>query len=112
MVHAARIDPREVRSNLVKSAAVAAIRWYQRYVSPSLGARCRYEPTCSQYTLEAVERFGTLRGGWLGLRRLLRCQPWHSGGYDPVPEAIHTSMHTLPTTSPGTTGPRHSSGGR
>ncbi len=70
----------------MKSVAIAAIRWYQRSVSPSLGARCRYQPTCSQYTLEAVERFGVGRGVLLGGWRLLRCQPWSAGGYDPVPE--------------------------
>ncbi|MFA7296615.1 MAG: membrane protein insertion efficiency factor YidD [Dehalococcoidia bacterium] len=69
------------------AAAAAAIRWYQRAISPLLGPACRYEPTCSQYTLEAVERFGAGRGTWLGVRRLLRCQPWGAGGYDPVPEA-------------------------
>ena len=68
------------------TVAVEAIRWYQRAISPLLGPACRYEPTCSRYTLQAVERFGVLRGTWLGARRLLRCQPWSAGGYDPVPE--------------------------
>lgn len=67
--------------------AVEAIRWYQRAISPLLGPACRYEPTCSHYTLQAIERFGAARGIWLGARRLLRCQPWSAGGYDPVPEA-------------------------
>jgi putative membrane protein insertion efficiency factor len=78
---------------MMKSAAVATIHWYQRAISPGLGARCRYEPTCSQYTLEAIERFGVARGTWLGIRRLLRCQPWHAGGYDPVPEPTPTHQH-------------------
>lgn len=61
------------------------IRGYQRWISPALPASCRFAPTCSQYTLEAVERYGALRGGWMGLRRLMRCHPFHPGGYDPVP---------------------------
>lgn len=62
-----------------------AIRAYQYVLSPLLGARCRFYPSCSQYTLEAVMRFGVLQGGWLGARRLARCHPWHEGGFDPVP---------------------------
>ncbi|MGO9805088.1 MAG: membrane protein insertion efficiency factor YidD [Steroidobacteraceae bacterium] len=63
----------------------AAIRAYQLTLSPLLGPRCRFYPSCSQYTLEAVLRFGVLKGGWLGVRRLARCHPWHEGGFDPLP---------------------------
>ncbi len=62
------------------------IRFYQRKISPCFGPRCRYIPTCSQYTLEAVERFGALRGCLMGMWRVLRCNPFAKGGYDPVPE--------------------------
>lgn len=61
------------------------IRGYQRFISPALPRSCRFTPSCSQYTLEAVTRYGVLRGGWLGVRRLVRCHPFHPGGFDPVP---------------------------
>jgi putative membrane protein insertion efficiency factor len=61
------------------------IRAYQLTLSPLLGPRCRFYPSCSQYTLEAVQSHGVLRGIYLGARRLLRCHPWHPGGFDPVP---------------------------
>ena len=63
----------------------ASIRFYQREISPLCPARCRYWPTCSQYALEAVEKYGAARGSVLALRRVLRCHPFHKGGYDPVP---------------------------
>lgn len=62
------------------------IRLYQLTISPFLGPNCRYAPSCSEYALEAIRRFGPLRGGWLALRRIGRCHPWGGSGYDPVPE--------------------------
>lgn len=70
---------------LPRHFASGLIGIYQKLVSPSLGANCRYQPTCSSYAREAIERFGMVRGGWLALRRLSRCHPLHSGGFDPVP---------------------------
>jgi putative membrane protein insertion efficiency factor len=67
-------------------AAVAAIRFYQRWLSPLHGPTCRFRPTCSEYAVQALERFGFWRGAALSLRRILRCHPLHAGGYDPVPE--------------------------
>jgi putative membrane protein insertion efficiency factor len=65
---------------------VGLIVIYQKLVSPNLGANCRYQPTCSSYTAEAVARFGVFRGGWLGAKRIGRCHPLRPGGYDPVPD--------------------------
>jgi putative membrane protein insertion efficiency factor len=68
----------------MKTAAVKAIRVYQQAVSPYLPSMCRFEPSCSQYTAEAVERYGIVRGSWLGLKRISRCRPMGGQGYDPV----------------------------
>jgi uncharacterized protein len=62
------------------------IRLYQLTFSRVLPPSCRFYPSCSQYTYEAISRYGVFRGGWLGLKRLARCQPFHPGGYDPVPD--------------------------
>lgn len=68
----------------MKLAAIATIQLYQRAVSPYLPSMCRFEPTCSQYAADAVQRYGVVRGSWLGLQRVLRCRPGGSRGYDPV----------------------------
>jgi putative membrane protein insertion efficiency factor len=61
------------------------IRAYQLAFSPLLGSRCRFHPSCSEYSLDALRRYGAMRGLWLAMRRVGRCHPWHPGGYDPVP---------------------------
>ena len=71
--------------SLPARALVALVRGYQRNVSGLLPDACIYTPTCSQYALEAIEKYGALKGGWLAFRRILRCNPFHKGGYDPVP---------------------------
>jgi len=70
----------------VKRLLLAPISAYQRFVSPLFGRRCRYEPTCSAYAVTAIRRFGPLRGALLAAWRLLRCNPFSNGGFDPVPE--------------------------
>lgn len=70
---------------MIKRLSLFAIRGYQRFISPLLGASCRHQPTCSTYTYEAIESHGALRGSWLGIRRIVRCRPGRPGGYDPVP---------------------------
>lgn len=71
---------------MFKSIVLKLLRLYQRTISPLLGSNCIYQPTCSQYTVEAIEKHGVLRGGWLGAKRVSRCHPFHQGGYDPVPD--------------------------
>jgi putative membrane protein insertion efficiency factor len=64
---------------------ISLIRLYQRWISPGIGPVCRFHPSCSRYALEALERYGLFRGGRLALARLVRCHPFHPGGFDPVP---------------------------
>jgi len=69
----------------VQTIVLALIRFYQRWISIILPSSCRFYPSCSQYTYQAIEKYGVLRGGWLGVRRIARCHPFHPGGFDPVP---------------------------
>lgn len=70
---------------ILSAPLVLLIHAYRYLISPMLGARCRFTPSCSEYALEALDRHGLLQGLWLSVRRLARCHPWHPGGYDPVP---------------------------
>jgi len=63
------------------------IRGYQLFLSPVLGSSCRFEPTCSSYTQQAIEKHGAFKGVWLGIKRMGKCHPWGKGGYDPVPDS-------------------------
>ncbi len=69
----------------MKTLLIALVRFYRYAISPMLGRNCRFHPTCSEYAIEAIERHGALRGGWMAVRRVGRCHPFNPGGYDPVP---------------------------
>lgn len=69
----------------MRALALFLLRFYKRFLSPLLPPMCRFEPTCSVYTMQAVEKYGVVRGVWLGIRRLSRCHPFNPGGWDPVP---------------------------
>ncbi|PAE34237.1 membrane protein insertion efficiency factor YidD [Neobacillus sp. YX16] len=71
---------------MLKKIFISIIRFYQVAISPIKPPSCRFYPTCSHYGLEAVQRFGAFKGGWLTLKRILKCHPFHPGGIDPVPE--------------------------
>ncbi|MDQ0196910.1 membrane protein insertion efficiency factor YidD [Neobacillus ginsengisoli] len=71
---------------MVKKVFISLIRFYQIVISPLKPPTCRFYPTCSHYGLEAVQRFGAIKGGWLTIKRILKCHPFHPGGIDPVPE--------------------------
>ena len=73
-------------SSMVGRLGIGLIRLYRLTISPLLGPRCRFYPSCSHYAEQSIGRFGLVRGGWLALKRLLRCGPWHPGGVDEVPQ--------------------------
>ena len=92
-VPAGRQDSGEHRPGPVAGAMITLIRGYQRWISPMLGPRCRFHPTCSAYAAEALQVHGALRGTRLATWRLLKCQPFHPGGLDPVPPADTHRQH-------------------
>lgn len=70
---------------MIKKIFILPIKFYQKFISPLLGNNCRFYPTCSNYMIQAIEVHGVVKGLWLGIKRILRCNPWSAGGYDPVP---------------------------
>ena len=83
-------------NQVLAAPLVLAVRLYQRFVSPLSGPSCRFYPSCSAYAVTALTRFGPLRGGWLAIRRLGRCNPWNPGGVDPVPQTWATRNDVRP----------------
>jgi uncharacterized protein len=75
----------ERASKLAQQGAIFLLKGYKRFISPLLPPMCRFEPTCSVYMMQAIERYGMVRGIWMGTRRLVRCHPLNEGGWDPVP---------------------------
>ena len=80
-------------SNIVKQVFILPIKFYQRCISPLLPSACRYTPTCSHYAVEAIQAYGPLKGMWMGIKRIVSCNPWGGHGYDPVPPII-TNFHS------------------
>ena len=80
---------------MIDRILIAILRVYKRFISPLLGPRCRFAPSCSEYAMQAIGRFGALEGGWLAIRRVGRCHPLNPGGHDPVPEK---PTHSAPFT--------------
>ena len=76
-----------------KLLLIIPVKMYQKLLSPLLGSNCRYTPTCSHYTIEAIEEWGALRGGFKGIKRILSCNPWGGSGYDPVPKNPKKHIH-------------------
>lgn len=75
----------QVKQALLDRLMIGAIRFYQLVISPGLPPSCRFYPSCSEYMLQAIAKYGALKGVWLGVKRIARCHPFHPGGYDPVP---------------------------
>lgn len=70
----------------LRSGLIFLVKLYQRFISPLLGGNCRFHPTCSQYSIMAIEQYGVIKGLWLTIRRIIRCHPLNPGGYDPIPQ--------------------------
>ncbi|HEY9814205.1 MAG TPA: membrane protein insertion efficiency factor YidD [Candidatus Obscuribacterales bacterium] len=86
--------------SLATSLLIGLVRLYRLIISPLFPPVCRFQPTCSQYAMEAIARFGPIQGSWMALRRVSRCHPLHPGGYDPVPPLSSSGSETPPSHEP------------
>ncbi len=93
----ARSGGRIGKPSLPSRAAILLVKLYQKTVSPFLGQRCRFHPSCSNYCIDALNQHGMVHGLWLGLKRICKCHPFHPGGYDPVPEPGNESIEEKQT---------------
>jgi len=114
--HTKESMPRSAPSHPIRVAAIwmlkLPVHFYRYFISPLLGPKCRFQPTCSQYALDALEIHGPIRGSWLALRRILRCHPFGGHGYDPVPEknknkTEHTGSAPVNSRAPATSFSSH-----
>jgi hypothetical protein len=80
---------------MLRKLFILPIRFYQYAISPLLGPRCRFQPSCSHYAVEAIEEWGVLKGGWLAIKRIGKCHPWGPWGYDPVPKKSDTTPEEM-----------------
>lgn len=85
----------------MRKAIVFLLRLYKKFISPMLPPSCRFKPTCSEYAMEAFEKFGVLKGFYLSIRRVMRCNPYHRGGWDPVPDVFSFHYRPIPRTRGG-----------
>jgi putative membrane protein insertion efficiency factor len=92
-------DTPERKAGPVARVLLVPIRFYRKWISPALPPSCRFEPSCSAYAVEALTTHGALPGFWLTVRRLLRCGPWHPGGYDPVPPRRGSTVRSASSTN-------------
>lgn len=83
----------DMLATVLRGLLIGLFRVWQIVFRPVLGSNCRFQPSCSDYAVEAVREYGAVCGGWLALRRILRCNPWHPGGYDPVPQRGGCAQH-------------------
>lgn len=97
---------------MMRRLLMALVRGYRLLLSPWLGSSCRFEPTCSAYSLQALEQYGAAAGSYLTMRRLARCHPWCEGGLDPVPQELPRNMRLFsrltPTDTPSSSATKHS----
>ena len=100
------LTPPANKRTIVQKPLIVIIKIYQLTISPFIGRHCRFQPSCSRYAIDAIEQHGAMRGSWLAIKRIGRCQPWREGGYDPVPAPQITSTNNIHRQHPQATSAR------